>query len=186
MASRLAKRSKRTERSTRTRDHDGGAMRVRRSTVKVRGNTIVARCANNAGSALEDRAWRILAGEKAEAGGLIARLRKGLPFSCLERVLKRTGDAELVLHVIGMTSRTFFKRKKTRAFLDPVTSDRLYRLVKVEVRAIEIFGDEEAAIDWLKVHNRALGDKPLSLLDTGAGADRVLRVLGRIEHGVYA
>jgi uncharacterized protein (DUF2384 family) len=42
------------------------------------------------------------------------------------------------------------------------------------------------AADWLKTPNRALGVRPLDLLDTEAGTDAVDRLLTRIEHGVYS
>jgi len=44
-----------------------------------------------------------------------------------------------------------------------------------------------AAIDWLRSRNQALGGAtPLSLLDTDAGAEDVMDLLGRIEHGVHS
>ena len=153
---------------------------------KTRGSRGVIRRVANGAKGLEDTAFQILVGDDYEPGTLIARLREGLPFSSMERVQKFTGDPQWVLKVIGMSNRTFLRRKKDKQPLDPVTSDRLYRLAKIEAEAIKTFGDESTAIDWLKSPNRALGDEPFSLLDTEAGADQVLRVLGRIEHGVYA
>lgn len=62
----------------------------------------------------------------------------------------------------------------------------LLRLARSLVRAAEVFEDAAAALDWLQSRNRALGDvTPLSLLDTDAGAARVMDTLGRIEHGVH-
>lgn len=64
-------------------------------------------------------------------------------------------------------------------------SARLLRLARSLLRASEVFEDAAAAIDWLKSRNRALGGvTPLSLLATDAGAESVMDVLGRIEHGV--
>ena len=157
-----------------------------RSVAKARGSSVVIRHVENGTKGFEDTAFQILLGDDYESGTLIARLREGLPFASMERVQTFTGDPEWVLKVIGMSSRTFLRRKKDKQPLDLVTSDRLYRLAKIEAVAIATFGDEDTAIDWLKAPNRALGEKPLSLLDTEAGADQVLRVLGRIEHGVYA
>lgn len=57
----------------------------------------------------------------------------------------------------------------------------------VAERASQVLGGAGAAIPWLVGASSALGDKrPLDLLDTTEGVDRVLTLLGRIESGVYA
>lgn len=186
MTGETIKKSGRVKRSEKTGASVDVTERARKSSTKADAGMVVIRRVKKAAKGPEDRACWILVGDKYKSGTLISRLREGLPFSSMERVQKITGDPEWVLKVIGMSSRTFHRRKKDKQPLDPVTSDRLYRLAKIEAEAIEAFGDEATAMDWLKSPNRALGDKPLSLLDTEAGADQVLRVLGRIEHGVYA
>jgi putative toxin-antitoxin system antitoxin component (TIGR02293 family) len=95
-------------------------------------------------------------------------------------------DEGEILKLMQLSVRTYQRRKKDRKPLDPVESDRLYRLAKIQSKAVEVFQDKEVAVDWLKRPNRALGDIPLQLLDTEAGADMVERVLTRIEHGVYS
>ena len=60
------------------------------------------------------------------------------------------------------------------------------RLVDLTARAIEVLGDKERALRWLKTPVPALGDQtPLSLLGTEGGAERVEDVLGQIEQGVW-
>ena len=78
------------------------------------------------------------------------------------------------------------QRQAARENLSLIESDRLYRLARIEAHATEVFEDEETAADWLKQPNRALGEKPIDLLDTDAGTDRVDRLLTRIEYGVYS
>jgi hypothetical protein len=59
-------------------------------------------------------------------------------------------------------------------------------LVDVLARAIEVFGEREKALQWLRTPVRSLGDKtPISLLGTPEGLARVLDTLGRVEHGVW-
>lgn len=71
--------------------------------------------------------------------------------------------------------------------LTPEESAKLVRLARVAWRAQEVFEDLDKAIDWLKSPNRALeGHPPIALLDTEVGAESVLDVLGRIEHGVFS
>ena len=53
-------------------------------------------------------------------------------------------------------------------------------------RAVEVFEDEQAAMNWLKTPNAALGGSaPISLLDTELGSVAVVSTLGRIENGVF-
>lgn len=55
---------------------------------------------------------------------------------------------------------------------------------QVEACAREVLG--EAAADWLQSWNRALGCTPAEMLASEEGAEQVLRILGRIEHGVVS
>ncbi|MGM0678131.1 MAG: type II RES/Xre toxin-antitoxin system antitoxin [Pseudomonadota bacterium] len=117
----------------------------------------------------------------------VSEIRKGLPVSSVLNLARSLQTTEnYLLPIIGISDRTLQRRRKEKKLLDPVESDRLYRLAKVYARAHEVFEDEEVALDWLKSGNRALGDVPLMLLDTEAGTDMVERVLTRIEHGVYS
>jgi putative toxin-antitoxin system antitoxin component (TIGR02293 family) len=60
-------------------------------------------------------------------------------------------------------------------------------MARVYATAVEMIGDEEKAIEWLRTPNRALGgEKPLDHLDTDVGARRVEDILGRIAYGVYS
>lgn len=57
---------------------------------------------------------------------------------------------------------------------------------RITARAVEVFGDVEIALSWLKEPNPALaGEIPLDLVDTEAGVKQVDTVLGRIEHGIF-
>ncbi len=66
-------------------------------------------------------------------------------------------------------------------------SGKLLRLAKVVQRAVEVFEEESAALDWIKTSNASLGGvTPLSLLDTDKSASSVMQSLGRIEQGIFA
>lgn len=53
-------------------------------------------------------------------------------------------------------------------------------------RARAVMGSLPLALDWIRTPNVALeGRTPLEFLGTDEGAEQVLRVLGRIEFGVY-
>ena len=59
-------------------------------------------------------------------------------------------------------------------------------IVDVLARAIEVFGEREKALRWLRTPVRSLGDEtPISLLNSPEGLSRVQDTLGQIEHGVW-
>lgn len=60
-------------------------------------------------------------------------------------------------------------------------------MASLRARAEDVFGDPELAWKWLNRSNRALAHKtPLELMDTDAGFQSVVTILGRLEHGIYS
>ena len=54
-------------------------------------------------------------------------------------------------------------------------------------RALEVFGDEDKAGEWLTTKISALGGQmPMDILISADGEKEVLAILGRIEHGVFS
>ena len=129
----------------------------------------------------------VLKDRLADYTAVIHRARSGLPFASLTVVGTRYGIPLLMLaRVIGLPARTLARRKKERR-LRADESDRLLRLARVAAVAEEALGARENAGQWLQKPNRALGGvTPLELLDTDLGAEEVVAILGRIEHGVYS
>lgn len=67
---------------------------------------------------------------------------------------------------------------------EPERDERLARVIAV---AQEVLEDEQNARAWVRERNRALrGERPLDLLETEAGTEKVVRVLRQLEHGVYS
>ena len=59
-------------------------------------------------------------------------------------------------------------------------------IVSITARAIEVLGNREKALRWLRTPLPFLCDRtPLSMLDTAEGIEHVEGVLGRIEQGVW-
>ena len=121
---------------------------------------------------------------------LAAAVRAGLPSSALDHLLDDlaawAGSQAEVYRVVG-SARTLQRKRAQHTKLSADESDRLARLARLLVRAEEALGDAGKARRWLSEPNRALdGQRPLTLLDSDAGALAVERVLGRIEHGVYS
>jgi hypothetical protein len=57
---------------------------------------------------------------------------------------------------------------------------------EIRARAIEVFGNRDKALHWLKTPVASLdGKTPISMLGDPAGIARVLDTLGQVEHGVW-
>ena len=118
---------------------------------------------------------------------MLGAIRSGLPFAALEAIIEKLqlniGEAAAVLRI---PERTLARRKKEKRLL-PDESDRVIRLARVYAHAVEVFETEEGATDWFEDPIRALGGRrPLDLLDTDMGVQRVDAVLTRIQYGVYS
>jgi putative toxin-antitoxin system antitoxin component (TIGR02293 family) len=85
--------------------------------------------------------------------------------------------------IMGMSPATAERKIKSRSLLGPIESERLERLAIIEDQAEKVFGDAGKAKKWLTQKNLALGDTPLSMLDTETGAGEVRKVLGAIAYG---
>ena len=116
---------------------------------------------------------------------IIMRIRKGVPSSRLASLARAlgmpTGDFCTALRMRPATQE---RRIREGRVLPPHESDQLVRTAMVVARAIQVFGDRGKASVWMRQEVIALGGAtPLSLLDTGIGADLVVRTLTAIEHG---
>jgi putative toxin-antitoxin system antitoxin component (TIGR02293 family) len=68
---------------------------------------------------------------------------------------------------------------------DRVRSHEIESLILV--RVLEVFGDSERAIQWIRENNPALNNAPpIRTIQTEEGRREVLNILGRIQHGVIS
>jgi putative toxin-antitoxin system antitoxin component (TIGR02293 family) len=119
----------------------------------------------------------------------LARLvREGLPAAAVTALAQKLRIGNSVLsRKLGIPQRTLTRRLSQRSLLTHAESDRTVRVARVYANAVEMIGDPEKAIEWLRTPNRALGgERPLDQLDTDVGAQMVDDVLGRIAYGVYS
>ncbi|MGL5942230.1 MAG: type II RES/Xre toxin-antitoxin system antitoxin [Waterburya sp.] len=113
--------------------------------------------------------------------------RQGLLKSAIDSLAQllelSTKDLVQYLHISERTLQRYDEDKK----LSPELSDHLIQLARVYARAVDVFGDRDQAVKWLKHPSQALGGiTPISCLDNFSGIELVLDELGRIEYGVYA
>jgi putative toxin-antitoxin system antitoxin component (TIGR02293 family) len=80
--------------------------------------------------------------------------------------------------------------ERVESSLDSEVSKRL-RTREAEslilMRALEVFGDSERAIQWMRENNPALNNvPPVRVIQSEEGQHNVLNILGRIQHGVIS
>ena len=114
-------------------------------------------------------------------------IEQGIPVTSAE-VFKRTIAVpdQVLAALLGISEKTLSRARAGHRRLDPVASDRLFRVARIGALAIEVLEDEGRAVRWLKRPQIGLGGRtPLALLTTDVGRDQVEKLLLRIEHGVY-
>lgn len=111
-------------------------------------------------------------------------VERGLPKAAFERLRLAFGlPKNQMADIVSIPVRTLARRKR---LLVP-ESDRVLRLGLLFQKCLSVFGDAEASRQWMQVPKRAFsGRTPLEMARTEVGAREVERLLGQIEHGVFA
>jgi putative toxin-antitoxin system antitoxin component (TIGR02293 family) len=115
-------------------------------------------------------------------------IRKGIPLRSCNRLNKalNLSDEELA-HALGVSARTLSIKGGSTNRLPFVASDRIYRLTRMLVLAIDLIEDEEAAAEWLRQPQIGLGGRsPFDVMLTELGYREVEDLLGRIGHGAIS
>jgi putative toxin-antitoxin system antitoxin component (TIGR02293 family) len=115
-------------------------------------------------------------------------IRDGIPVPSAEALKERIRITDAALaELLGISEKTLSRARASKSRLDPVASDRLFRVARIVALAIHVLESEPAALNWLKRSQIGLGVRiPLTLLATDAGCEQVEKLLLAIEHGVYA
>ena len=119
---------------------------------------------------------------------MAALILTGLPAAVLRHVGTFLGlRPAKVGSIVNINEKTLERRLKARARLKPDESERVARLMRIISLATSVLESEQHAREWLKRPLRELGGQtPLQVAATEPGAREVERVLGRIEHGIFA
>jgi len=127
-------------------------------------------------------------GKRSGSLDIARSIEKGFPSSSIDRLKQDLGITDRLLStLIGRTAKTVGRMRAERSRLSPIVSDRLFRIARVYVLAIEVFEDPTAAREWLQSPQIGLNNRtPLDLLATEAGAQAVKDLLTRIEYGVIS
>jgi putative toxin-antitoxin system antitoxin component (TIGR02293 family) len=119
-------------------------------------------------------------------------LQKGLPGHALNHLVKyvailRGSDHGGLEKAVGISFRTYQRRLDALDKpLSPQQSGRTWKFAEILGRAIELFGSQDEAEEWLERPAMALDQrKPIDLLSTPAGVESLEDHLTRLEYGVY-
>lgn len=119
-------------------------------------------------------------------------LQEGLPGHALRYLVDYVAILRAPHHgslekAVGISLRTYQRRKEAPdKSLSPEQSGRTWKFAEILGRAIELFGSQAEAEEWLERPAVALGQrKPIDLLSTPAGVESVEDHLTRLEYGVY-
>ncbi len=119
--------------------------------------------------------------------GQVAELHEGLPAGMVDALGRELEVSRKELaRIAGVAERTLI-RKIQVGRLTTDQSERMTRVARLLTRAIEVLGNKERALLWLKAPRSYFGGKPpLSFADTELGCQEVFNLLGRIEYGVFS
>lgn len=117
---------------------------------------------------------------------LINLSRTGLPKKSLDTLSKKLNiSMERLSQLLHISHRTL-QRKAPNEHLSVHISEQILSIAEVIRRGIEVLGDEGQLEIWLHSALPTLSDrKPIDLMDTIFGTTLLLKILGRIEHGIY-
>jgi putative toxin-antitoxin system antitoxin component (TIGR02293 family) len=126
-----------------------------------------------------------LMGVNAKPGKIEERLRKGLPYQTVAKVMENTGiSAKSLSRTLAIPMRTLMNHKKTGT-LSPAESDKIYRFTRIFALAMEMTGSKEDASEWMNEEAPELGGvAPISLMDTDYGAERVEALIENTMAGI--
>ena len=117
---------------------------------------------------------------------LASSILRGLPVSALDRLAGAVApdDARFKFRLIPKATLERRRKSATR-HLTSEEGDRLARVAKVYVFALEIYHDGDKVREFLNRPHVMLDNKPpLDVaLETGPGADAVINILGRLAYG---
>ncbi|ORM71262.1 type II RES/Xre toxin-antitoxin system antitoxin [Pantoea rwandensis] len=133
------------------------------------------------------RLWQVAGLHSSDGVALLGQISEGLEGKVANVILDWAKITQNDLRKMsGIPSTTFSRSMKARFSSDQ--SERLVRIIRVIDRAVELFeGNKEEAQKWLNEPNRALSWKvPADLMASETGAYEVMKLITRLEHGVYS
>ena len=117
----------------------------------------------------------------------IKAVREGISGSVVKQAIHALGgNRELFIRLLDTTPANLnrYYRKKV---LSRSNSEEVLDTLRVYRQAVQIFGDEKLAREWLATAVPALaGERPWDLFDTFQGRNLVRATLRKAEHGEFS
>ena len=112
----------------------------------------------------------------------INAIRHGIQADRFDSAADLVGLPKKVLaQKLGLSPRTLGSRKE---ILSPEESEKTLRTIEIFEQAVEVFGSESAAQDWMTSPAYGLENQtPVDLLDTDIGAAQIKGLLSAIKYG---
>ncbi|EBL6422026.1 DUF2384 domain-containing protein [Salmonella enterica subsp. enterica serovar Give] len=133
------------------------------------------------------RLWQVAGLNNSDGVVLLGQINEGLDGKVANLIVDWAKITQNDLRKMsGIPSTTFSRSVKAR--FSPEQSERLVRIIRVIDRAVDLFeGNKEEAQKWLNEPNKALNWKvPAELMASETGAYEVIKLITRLEHGVYS
>lgn len=115
------------------------------------------------------------------------QIREGMEAIIVSRIASELLNIPLqsLLGSLRLPSSTINRKISSGERLSSSESDRAARTILIYEQAKDVLEDKKLAAEWLQRPSVELrGERPLDMLDTQTGFDRVRDVLVRLEHGV--
>ena len=115
-------------------------------------------------------------------------VRKGFSVSVINKLKKRFAVSnEEIAKMACIDVRALRYYLAAEINLSLVASDRIFRLIDILCLASQTFANREAAIWWMREPHISLGgQKPIDLIETEAGGNKVRDILTAIIYGYPA
>ena len=115
----------------------------------------------------------------------VEAVREGLPVDSVDKLADQLQLTSASLQRYLKLSKQTYARRRRKGRLSADESDRVVRYADLFRSVVELFGDADAAAQWLCTPAPALnGETPMDHATTEFGARDVTRLIGRLEHGI--
>lgn len=130
--------------------------------------------------------WRAVGLPASHGPKLIHALADGLPVCVIDKLTKELNiPITYLFEITGLKLRNYTRRKQTGK-LSPNESEIITRYIRVvDAVCICLNNDRKDAVAWMNEPAEGLGGTPDSFIHTEAGSLEVMRLIGRINHGVF-
>jgi putative toxin-antitoxin system antitoxin component (TIGR02293 family) len=125
-------------------------------------------------------------GKKAPTEQAVVRIiEAGLPTGVIQHFLERGLTKPEVFTIVN--ERTLKHRRAKKQPLSREESERAVRTARILARAEAVFGEREAALQWLRASKKRFeGRTPMQMLATEPGGRMVEEMLIQADEGMFA